>query len=45
VFVGGDLRAGRDLRSDVCQTLLLLLLVHYVRPIDEDNNTPVKEYS
>jgi hypothetical protein len=39
--VGGDLMAGRDLRSDVCQTLLLLLLllVHYVRSIDENNGT------
>jgi hypothetical protein len=40
VFVGGDLRAGRDLRSDVRQTLLLLLLlVRYVRSIDENNGT------
>jgi hypothetical protein len=39
VFVGGDLMAGKDLQSDVCQTLLLsalLWLVHHVCSIAED---------
>jgi hypothetical protein len=41
--VGGDTKAEKRPRSEVCQTLLLCFGgYHYVRSIEEDNDTLVK---